>query len=223
MRPFPIVLWRGSNERERVVPDEFGWAVQLEMDCVICKGSNGAKFIRDAENHSGRIRAVRGKRGFIGHDGEFRIHSPARHSFFYYFVSIDVAFDPQISPPMAQPGASIQDEGRITKMLELCSIRISLGDQLVIDVKLQVLAIGAENRLGKANRFVTARPVEGGLEHHFFGGIALRFVESCRRFRFPEDVRHSVITDAVPGTEIGMRVVVEGAPPNTAGVLRVRR
>ncbi len=55
----------------------------------------------------------------------------------------------------------------------------------------------------------------------FFGGIALRFVEAGGGFGLAEDIGDAVIADAVAGAEVGMRVVVEGAPADAAGVLRI--
>ena len=76
-------------------------------------------------------------------------------------------------------------------------------------------------RLGEADGFVAARPVEGGLEHDLFAGIALRFVEAGGGLGLAEDVGDAVIADAVAGAEVGVGVVVEGAPADAAGVLRI--
>ena len=68
---------------------------------------------------------------------------------------------------------------------------------------------------------VAARPMERRLEHDFLGGIALRFVESRGWLGFAEDVGDAVIADAIAGAEIAVRVVVEGAPADASGVLRI--
>ena len=68
---------------------------------------------------------------------------------------------------------------------------------------------------------VAVGPVECGFEDDLFGGIALRLVEAGGRLGLAEDVGDAVVADAVAGAEVGVRVVVEGAPADTAGVLRV--
>src|SRR5689334_22176471 len=59
-------------------------------------------------------------------------------------------------------------------------------------------------------------------EHDFFRRVALRFVESGCGFRFTKNVSHAVITDAIAGTEITVRVVVKSTPSNATGILRTR-
>src|SRR6202044_945089 len=46
-------------------------------------------------------------------------------------------------------------------------------------------------------------------------------IESACRFEFAKNIRHAVVADAIAGTEIGVGVVVEGAPTDAAGVLRI--
>ena len=64
-------------------------------------------------------------------------------------------------------------------------------------------------------------PVEGWFKHDLFGGIALRFVKICCRFGKAEDIAYAVVTHTVPGAEICMGIVIEGAPADTAGVLGI--
>ena len=63
--------------------------------------------------------------------------------------------------------------------------------------------------------------MEGRLEDDLFGGVALRFVEASGGLGLAEDVGDAVVADAVAGAEVGVGVVVEGAPADAAGVLRV--
>ena len=51
--------------------------------------------------------------------------------------------------------------------------------------------------------------------------MALRLVEAGGRLVLAEDVRDAVVADAVAGTEVGVRVVVEGAPADASSVLRI--
>jgi len=86
-----------------------------------------------------------------------------------------------------------------------------------------VFAVGAHDGLGKADRLVAACPVECRFEHNLFCWIALRFVEAGGKLGLAEDVGDAVIADAVAGSEVVVRVVVEGAPSDAARVLRIRR
>jgi len=58
-------------------------------------------------------------------------------------------------------------------------------------------------------------------EDNLFIRIALRTIESSRWLGLAEDVRDAVVADTVTGAEIGMSVVVEGAPADASGILRV--
>ena len=84
-----------------------------------------------------------------------------------------------------------------------------------------MIAVRTDGCFGEADGFIAARPVEGGLENDFFGRFALRFVEAAGGFELAKDVGDAVIADAIAGSEVGVRVVVEGAPAYAACVLRV--
>src|SRR5450755_1374851 len=58
-------------------------------------------------------------------------------------------------------------------------------------------------------------------QHDFLRRVALRFVESCGGLGFSEHIRDAVITNTIARTKVAVRVVVEGAPANTAGILRI--
>ena len=58
-------------------------------------------------------------------------------------------------------------------MLKLGPLWIYLGDQLVIDVELEMVAVRTHNGLGKSNRFIATCPMKGRLEHDYFGRITL--------------------------------------------------
>jgi hypothetical protein len=60
-----------------------------------------------------------------------------------------------------------------------------------------------------------------GFEHDLLVGIALRFVETSSGLQLAENVRNSVVADAIATAEISVRVVVERAPTEAAGELRV--
>ena len=63
--------------------------------------------------------------------------------------------------------------------------------------------------------------MESRNEDDFLIGVALRTVETCCRLGLAEDVGDAVVADAVAGAEVGVGVVVEGAPADAAGILRI--
>jgi hypothetical protein len=116
-----------------------------------------------------------------------------------------------------------ENEGRVAQIGKLLAIGIDVGDELTVDIKLEVVAVRANDRFRESDRCVAARPMKRRFEHNFLGRIALRFVEPRCRLWFAEYISDTVITDAVAGPEICMRVVIEGAPANAAGILRIGR
>ena len=114
-------------------------------------------------------------------------------------------------------------------MVKFSAVGIEFGDEgpgtcrvgVGAAIDLEVITVGAEDSFGEADRLVAARPVKCGLEHDFFSRITLRLVETSGRLGFAEYISHAVIADAVAGTEVGVGVVVEGAPADAAGVLRI--
>ena len=105
--------------------------------------------------------------------------------------------------------------------VESLPVGFYFGDHLVRDVELHMVAVGTHDRLRKSDRRVAPRPMKCRLEDHLFRGIALRLVETSRRFGLAEHVGHTVIADAIAGAKISVRVVVEGAPANASGILRI--
>ena len=65
------------------------------------------------------------------------------------------------------------------------------------------------------------RPMERGFENNLSRGIALRHVKASSGLVLAKDIGDTVIADAVPCTEVRVCVVIEGAPTDAAGVLRV--
>ena len=68
-----------------------------------------------------------------------------------HLFSLDVALDPQVSP-LVEQFSHFKDEGRVAKMRELLPVGIDIGDQLVVDVELEVVAIGAHDGLRESDR-----------------------------------------------------------------------
>ena len=60
-----------------------------------------------------------------------------------------------------------------------------------------------------------------GLQDHLFGRLALAGIGIGREFRLAEHVHDAVVADAVAGAEILVRVVVEAAPADGAGNVRI--
>ena len=63
--------------------------------------------------------------------------------------------------------------------------------------------------------------MEGGHQDDLLIGVALRAVEAGGGLGLAEDVGDAVVADAVAGAEVAVGVVIEGAPADAAGVLRI--
>src|SRR5271169_6438366 len=85
-----------------------------------------------------------------------------------------------------------------------------------------MVAVGADDRLRESDGCVSPRPMKRRFQHNLFGWVALRLVESRGWLWFSEDVGDTVIANSIAGAEIAVRVVIEGAPSDTAGILRIR-
>ena len=125
------------------------------------------------------------------------------------------------SPQPARHFERSAAKGGYLRCVNSAAVGIGLGEELAVDVELQMVAVGADYGLGEADVFIAARPVEGWLQHNLFLRIALRLVESGRGLGLAEDVRDAVVADAVARAEVAVGVVVEGAPADAAGVLRI--
>ena len=100
-------------------------------------------------------------------------------------------------------------------------VRIGFGDEFIRDKKFEVITVGENNGLGEADGFVATSPVESGLENNFIRRLALGLIKTRSSFGLAENVGDAVIADAVAAAKIGVRVVVEGAPADAAGILRI--
>lgn len=108
-------------------------------------------------------------------------------------------------------------------MGKLSPVGVGFGDQLIGNIKFQVVTVRADQGFSEADGFIPDSPMKSGLENNFFGRIALGFVETSCRLGFAENVGDAVVADAIAGTEIRVSVVVEGTPANATSVLRVGR
>src|ERR1035441_2552739 len=148
------------------------------------------------------------------------IRRPPRSTLFPYttlFRSVEA-----VIPRRAPECCTDRERSYRAKVNSICFNWIKLRDRLVINEKLEVIAVGAHNTLAESDGFVAARPAEGRLQHNVFFRVALRFIETRSGLGLAENVGHGVVTNPVAGTEVEMCVVVEGAPANTTGVLYIR-
>src|ERR1700740_1781720 len=84
-----------------------------------------------------------------------------------------------------------------------------------------MIAVGTDDRFGKARGLIAVGPMERRFENNLLRRIALRFVESRSRLGLAEDIGNTVIADAVARAEVRVRVVIERAPADATGILRV--
>jgi hypothetical protein len=135
----------------------------------------------------------------------------------------------RMSPPACAYFAYVEDEGRVFEIAEFNAVRIDLSQGRPLrrgtgsrsHIELEVITVRADDGLGEEERLVAARPMEGRLEHDLLLRLALRLIEAGGELGFAKDVGDAVITDSVARAEVCVRVVVEGAPADSSGVLRV--
>src|SRR5882762_11797926 len=210
LRPNPDCS-RTANQRKRIIPDDFCRPFDLQFDRVVCEWPNGVKFICYSQHDARRIRPVRDQAGVVGQKRKPHIDALPGVILGDDQLALNVALKSQVAP-FVKEFTQFDNEWRVAKVRELFPVGVSFCNQFTANVHLEVIAIGTDNRFRESNGSVAASPMEGRLEHDFFVRIALRLVETRCWLRFPEYVRNSVITDAIPGPEIAVRVVVEGAP-----------
>src|SRR5258708_11606346 len=150
------------------------------------------------------MRGVREKRKFL-------VYVTAGKRFGNYLFALQVAVNAQVSP-VADGVPQIGYKRGIAQVGKFGLVRIHFSHELAGNIKFQVIAIRTDDRFGESNGFITAGPVERGLEDHFFRRIALRLIEAGGGLGFAENVGYAVIADAVTVAEAAVRVVSEGAP-----------
>ena len=178
------------------------------------------KFIRDPQDHPGRIGAIAHQAGVIGCKRELRVDSLAREILRNHQLALNVALEAQVSP-FVEKFSQFHDKRRVLQVSKLLPIRIHFRHHFAGNVNLQMVAVGADNRFRESDRLVAACPMEGGLQHNFILRLALRLVEPGSRLRLAEHIGDAVVANAVARSEVAMRVVIECAPANAAGVLRI--
>ena len=169
-------------------------------------------------NSSG-VGAVGNQFGIVRKKHEFRIDAFSGKVLGRDLFASDVALDSQIAPLVEQL-SHFNNERSVTEMRELLAVWIDFRDERAVNIKLEMIAIGADHRLRESDGCVSPRPVKRGFQHDLVGGIALRFVESGGGLWIAENIGDAVIADSVAGAEIRVRVVIEGAPADAARILR---
>ncbi len=95
--------------------------------------------------------------GVVRKQSEFLIDALPGHGFGDDLFALDVAFDPQISPFM-NGFAKFGDKRRVAKVGKLLPVGIGFGDEFVLDIKFEVVAVGENNRLGESDGLVATQP-----------------------------------------------------------------
>ena len=110
-------------------------------------------------------------------------------------------------------------------MGELLPVGVGLGERpetiTAIEKELQMIAVRTHDSSGEAGVLVVTRPVKRRFKHDLLVGITLRFIETGSGLRLAKNIRNTVVADAIAAAEVGVRVVVERAPSETAGELRI--
>src|SRR5271165_392075 len=207
-----------THQGKRILSDNFGRPLDFQLDSAGRERLDGIKLIGHAQDDASGIGAIADQARVIGQQHELLIDAFAGVALRDYLLSANVSLNAQVSPLMEEL-AHFDHKRGIAEVRELLPIRVYVRDQFIGNVELEMVAIRANDRLGKADGGIAARPMKRGFEDDLVGGIALRLVETGGGFRLAKHVRDAVVADAVAGAEIAVRVVVEGAPSNAARIL----
>ncbi len=192
----------------------------------LAERTDRAEFVGHAQHHARRIGSVGNKFRIIRQHRKFLIDAAAGVASSRSLACRRCSRRCADRPNCARALSRSATNGAILQMLESLrsgSSSASNSMHLLAVYILEVLAVRAHQRLREADDSSLARPVERRLQHDLFVRVALRFVKARGGFRLAENIGDAVVADAVARAEIRVGVVVEGAPADAAGVLRIRR
>ena len=135
-----------ADQRERIVADNFRGPFQLQLDGIVRKRPDGAKFVGHAQNDASGIGAIGVETRVVGQQREFLIDTSAGHRLNDHLLAIDVALDSQVSP-LEDGLLKSATNGGIAKVGKLGFVWIGFRHQLVGNIKFQVVAVRADQRL----------------------------------------------------------------------------
>ena len=214
---------RTGHEGEWVVANQVCRPRELELNGVIRNRTNATELVGHTQHDSGAVCAIGSQFEIVRPNLKFAVDSTSGEGPGDNLVAFEIAIDPQITPVADGFFIERNGEGSVAEMRELLAVRVGFGELLeafaAVEEELDVIAVRADEGHGEAGVFVVARPVECGLEDDLLFGVALRFVEAGGGLGLAEDVGDAVITDAIAAAEVGVRVVVEGAPADASGEL----
>src|SRR5215469_1006299 len=194
-----------SDQRERIVADDLSRAFDLELNRVVCKGADIVEFVGDSKHDTGRVSSVTDQAGVVRPKKELRINPSAGVAPRDCKLALDVSLETQVIP-LVKELLQFHREGSIFQVWELHAVGVGFGNQLIGNVELHVVAVGADHGLRKPDGGVAAGPVKRRLEHDLLCWIALRLIKTGCRFRLAEDVGHAVVADAIARAEISVGV-----------------
>src|SRR5215472_6332347 len=219
LRAYPDCAAAG-HQREGIVSNNLRRPFDAERNGGRGVSAQSAVFVGYAHNYPSAVRAIGHQSRVIGSHEELLVNALSGIFLLDDLVAAQISLDGEIARGNT---LQLKAEWRMRQIAELGAIGVGFGDQLFADVELDVVAVGAHYRVGeRIGEVAPCRPDEAGFQHNFFTRITLRCVKAGRGLGQTEDVAHTVEADAVAGTEVVMRVVVEGTPSDAARILRIR-
>src|SRR5580704_13162181 len=89
---------RSADQRKGVVADNLRRAFQVQLDGVVCKWPDGAKFVGYAQNDAGGISAIRNESSVVRQQRKFLVDTSAGQRLNNHLLSVQIAFHAEISP-----------------------------------------------------------------------------------------------------------------------------
>src|SRR5918998_244247 len=210
-----------ADEGKRVLAHYLSRPLERQFDSAGGERARGAELVRDAQHHPRGIDTIAEQFRVVGFDAELLTHAFRREDTRDHDSVAEVPVDTRVVPDPPPRGGAAQfreEERRVRQVTEALAVGFDLRPKPVADVDPESIAVRENDALTLACVVgpVADRPVKARLEHNLLLRVALRPVEAGGRLGNAENIRHAVVADSVARAEVGVRVVVEGAPADPA-------
>ena len=145
LRPDPNCA-RSSNQRERIIADDLGRTINVELDRIVGKRPDVAEFVVYAQHDASGIGSIANEARIIEQQSKLRVDTGPGILLRDRELAFPVAFQAQVAP-FVKKLLQLDGEGGIPQVRKLFPIRICLSYQLVGNVELDVIAIGRDDGL----------------------------------------------------------------------------
>src|SRR5262249_19643017 len=153
-----------AKEAEWVLANQLRWTFQTERDCGCRIPAKIAVLVGDTHRYTRAVGAIGDEFCVVCCNHELPIKSFVRIELFNYLLSSEITFNLQSS--FLWSFVQIHLEGRMQQIPKRCTIGIRFCDHSVTNVKLEMVAIGADDRsFHHLAPVISRRPLKRGFQH----------------------------------------------------------